>query len=87
MSSESFRPDFDEMYRDETSVDGFPASTPWDIGAPQPVVQQLVAFGALRVDYLGPTTYGAHFTPEMFANRPETSSSREFEERTRPGVA
>jgi hypothetical protein len=34
--------DFDELYRDERSVDGLSALTAWDIGEPQPVVQQLV---------------------------------------------
>jgi hypothetical protein len=35
--------DFDELYRDQRSLDGLPALTPWDIGKPQPVVQQRVA--------------------------------------------
>ena len=43
MANKIDRPDFDELYRDERSVDGLPALTPWDIGGPQPVVQQLVA--------------------------------------------
>jgi SAM-dependent methyltransferase len=53
-------PDFDELYRDEWSVDGLPASTPWDIGGPQPAVQQLVAYGALRGEVLDPGTGPGH---------------------------
>jgi len=47
MANQSGRPDFDELYRDDQSVDGLPALTPWDIGGPQPVVEQLVAYGVL----------------------------------------
>ena len=39
---------FEEMYRDERVTHGLPAATPWDIGGPQPVVQQLVAFGGVH---------------------------------------
>ena len=39
---------FDEAYRDERVAHGLPAATPWDIGGPQPVVQQLVALGAIK---------------------------------------
>ncbi|EUA00272.1 methyltransferase domain protein [Mycobacterium kansasii 824] len=39
---------FEEMYRDDRVAHGLPAATPWDIGGPQPVVQQLVALGAIR---------------------------------------
>ncbi|QUR67724.1 class I SAM-dependent methyltransferase [Mycobacterium spongiae] len=53
-------PDFDQLYRDERLVGGLPASTPWDIGGPQPVVQQLVAFGALRSEVLDPGTGPGH---------------------------
>jgi SAM-dependent methyltransferase len=52
--------DFDELYRDDRSVDGLPALTPWDIGGPQPVVQQLVAYGALRGEVLDPGTGPGH---------------------------
>lgn len=38
---------FEEMYRDDRVAHGLPAATPWDIGGPQPVVQQLVALGAI----------------------------------------
>jgi hypothetical protein len=37
MANEVGRPDFGQLYRDERSVDGLPALTPWDIGGPQPV--------------------------------------------------
>jgi SAM-dependent methyltransferase len=52
--------DFDELYRDDLSVDGLPTLTPWDIGGPQPVVQQLVAYGALRGEVLDPGTGPGH---------------------------
>ncbi len=52
--------DFDELYRDERSIDGLPALTPWDIGGPQPVIQQLVAYGALRGEVLDPGTGPGH---------------------------
>ena len=54
MANKIDRPDFDQLYRDERSVDGLPALTPWDIGGPQPVVQQLVAYGAVRGEVLDP---------------------------------
>ena len=38
---------FEEMYRDDRMSHGLPAATPWDIGGPQPVVQRLVALGAI----------------------------------------
>jgi len=53
-------PDFDRLYRDERSVEGLPALTPWDIGGPQPVVQQLVAYGAVRGEVLDPGTGPGH---------------------------
>lgn len=53
-------PDFDQLYRDERSVEGLPALTPWDIGGPQPVVQQLVAYGAVRGEVLDPGTGPGH---------------------------
>ena len=37
-----------------------PESTPWDIGGPQPAVQQLVAYGALRGTVLDPGTGPGH---------------------------
>ena len=60
MADKIDRPDFDELYRDERSVDGLPALTPWDIGEPQPVVQQLVAYGAVRGEVLDPGTGPGH---------------------------
>ncbi|MCW2652977.1 MAG: methyltransferase [Mycobacterium sp.] len=60
MANEVDRPDFDQLYRDERVVDGLPALTPWDIGGPQPVVQQLVAFGGLRGEVLDPGTGPGH---------------------------
>src|SRR6201997_4000865 len=47
---------FEEMYRDDRLSHGLPTATPWDIGGPQPVVQQLVARGALKGEGLGPRT-------------------------------
>lgn len=51
---------FEEMYRDERISHGLPAATPWDIGGPQPVVQQLVALGAVRGEVLDPGTGPGH---------------------------
>ncbi|MBI2699417.1 MULTISPECIES: class I SAM-dependent methyltransferase [Mycobacterium] len=51
---------FEESYRDERVVRGLPAATPWDIGGPQPVVQQLVALGAVRGEVLDPGTGPGH---------------------------
>src|SRR5271154_5063266 len=47
---------FEEMYRDERTSHGLPAATPWDIGGPQPVVQQLVALGVIKGEVLDPGT-------------------------------
>ncbi len=51
---------FEEMYRDERLSHGLPAATPWDIGGPQPVVQRLVALGAVRGEVLDPGTGPGH---------------------------
>lgn len=51
---------FEEMYRDEQVAHGLPAATPWDIGGPQPVVQQLVALGAVKGEVLDPGTGPGH---------------------------
>src|SRR5581483_5177018 len=48
------------MYRDDRVAHGLPAATPWDIGGPQPVVQQLVALGAVKGDVLDPGTGPGH---------------------------
>lgn len=60
MSNENTRPDFDQMYRGEQASDGVPMLTPWDIGGPQPIVQELVAYGALRGEVLDPGTGPGH---------------------------
>ncbi len=51
---------FEEMYRDDRTSHGLPAATPWDIGGPQPVVQRLVALGAIRGEVLDPGTGPGH---------------------------
>jgi SAM-dependent methyltransferase len=51
---------FEEMYRDERTSHGLPTATPWDIGGPQPVVQQLVALGAVKGEVLDPGTGPGH---------------------------
>src|ERR1700740_1117995 len=51
---------FEEMYRDERMQHGLPTATPWDIGGPQSVVQQLVALGAVRGEVLDPGTGPGH---------------------------
>ncbi|MUM34703.1 class I SAM-dependent methyltransferase [Mycobacterium sp. CBMA361] len=48
------------MYRDERTSHGLPVATPWDIGGPQPVVQQLVALGAITGEVLDPGTGPGH---------------------------
>lgn len=48
------------MYRDDRTSHGLPTATPWDIGGPQPVVQQLVALGAVRGEVLDPGTGPGH---------------------------
>jgi SAM-dependent methyltransferase len=56
----SIRPEFDHMYRSDEGSHGLPAATPWDIGAPQPVIEKLVAYGAVRGDVLDPGTGPGH---------------------------
>jgi SAM-dependent methyltransferase len=51
---------FDESYRDDRRSHGLPTATPWDIGGPQPVVQQLVAVGAIKGEVLDPGTGPGH---------------------------
>jgi SAM-dependent methyltransferase len=51
---------FEDMYRDERTSHGLPTATPWDIGGPQPVVQQLVALGAVNGEVLDPGTGPGH---------------------------
>ncbi|HZU47659.1 MAG TPA: class I SAM-dependent methyltransferase [Mycobacterium sp.] len=58
-------PTFEELYRGERSEQGL---VPWDIGGPQPVVQQLVAFGGVRGEVLDPGTgpgyHAIHFAAQ-----------------------
>jgi SAM-dependent methyltransferase len=51
---------YETMYRDQLSAHGLPAATPWDIGGPQQVVQQLVAVGAVKGEVLDPGTGPGH---------------------------
>src|ERR1700740_3702576 len=51
---------FEEMYRDDRMQHGLPAAPPWDIGGPQPGVQQLVALGAIKGEVLDPGTGPGH---------------------------
>jgi SAM-dependent methyltransferase len=51
---------FEEMYRNDRVSYGLPTATPWDIGGPQPVVQQLVALGAIKGEVLDPGTGPGH---------------------------
>lgn len=53
-------PDFEALYRDAPPEQNAPASIPWDIGGPQPAVQQLVAYGAVRGEVLDPGTGPGH---------------------------
>jgi SAM-dependent methyltransferase len=68
MTNQSSEPDFDALYRDEQLAEGLPAATPWDIGGPQPVVQQLVAYGGLRGEVLDPGTGPGHHAIYYAAN-------------------
>ena len=45
--------DFESLYGEAEETEGL---IPWDIGGPQPVVQQLVAYGAIRGEVLDPGT-------------------------------
>lgn len=51
---------FEEIYRADQTARGLPASTPWDIGGPQPAVRRLVALGAIRGAVLDPGTGPGH---------------------------
>lgn len=51
---------FDDVYRDGRTANGLPAATPWDIGGPQPVIEQLVALGAIKGEVLDPGTGPGH---------------------------
>jgi SAM-dependent methyltransferase len=51
---------YETMYRNEQFSHGLPAATPWDIGGPQQVVQQLVAVGAIKGEVLDPGTGPGH---------------------------
>ncbi len=51
---------FDRLYGDSRAEADLPALAPWDIGGPQPAVQQLVAYGALRGEVLDPGTGPGH---------------------------
>jgi SAM-dependent methyltransferase len=54
-----------------TVTSGRWAALPWDIGEPQPVVKQLVAYGAVRGEVLDPGTgpghYAIHFASKGYA--------------------
>ncbi|WP_458690348.1 class I SAM-dependent methyltransferase [Nocardia tengchongensis] len=56
----SAQPDFEALYRDASSEQDAASFIPWDIGGPQPVVQQLVAHGAVRGEVLDPGTGPGH---------------------------
>src|SRR6201984_1966101 len=51
---------FEEMYRDSRTAHGLPVAPPWDIGGPQPVVQQLVSRGVIKGEVLDPGTGPGH---------------------------
>ncbi|MEO6794049.1 MAG: class I SAM-dependent methyltransferase [Mycobacterium sp.] len=51
---------FEEIYRDDHTARGLPASTPWDIGGAQPAVRRLVALGAIKGAVLDPGTGPGH---------------------------
>src|SRR6185312_11562785 len=51
---------FDKLYGGQSPAADAPPLAPWDIGGPQPVVEQLVAYGALRGEVLDPGTGPGH---------------------------
>jgi SAM-dependent methyltransferase len=51
---------YEKMYVNQQVSHGLPAATPWDIGGPQPVIQQLVALGAIKGEVLDPGTGPGH---------------------------
>jgi SAM-dependent methyltransferase len=51
---------YEKMYADQQASHGLPAATPWDIGGPQPVIEQLVALGAIKGEVLDPGTGPGH---------------------------
>ncbi|KZS72748.1 methyltransferase [Mycobacterium kansasii] len=53
MTTEANVAGFEPLYGDAELTDGL---IPWDIGGPQPVVEQLVAFGGIRGEVLDPGT-------------------------------
>jgi SAM-dependent methyltransferase len=53
MTDESVTAGFEELYGAQRTGE---VLVPWDIGGPQPVVQQLVAYGAVRGEVLDPGT-------------------------------
>jgi ubiquinone/menaquinone biosynthesis C-methylase UbiE len=59
-------PMFEELYGGEAQL-----PIPWDIGGPQPVVQQLVAYGAVRGEVLDPGTgpgyHAIHYAAHGFS--------------------
>jgi hypothetical protein len=61
-------PMFEELYGRERSSEQL---IPWDIGGPQPVVQQLVAYGAVRGEVLDPGTgpgyHAIHYASQGFS--------------------
>ncbi|WP_051407511.1 class I SAM-dependent methyltransferase [Nocardia sp. CNY236] len=60
MSRETIEPAYEKVYSEERSREALPALIPWDIGGPQPVVQELVAHGAVRGEVLDPGTGPGH---------------------------
>jgi SAM-dependent methyltransferase len=59
---------FEPLYGEAEHTDGL---IPWDIGGPQPAVQQLVAYGAIRGEVLDPGTgpgyHAIHYASQGFS--------------------
>jgi SAM-dependent methyltransferase len=74
--------DFEALYGE--SEQGL---VPWDIGGPQPVVQQLVAFGGLRGDVLDPGTgpgyHAIHFASKGYSTTGVDGSQSAIEQARR----
>jgi SAM-dependent methyltransferase len=77
-------PMFERLYGGEQSTEGL---IPWDIGGPQPAVQQLVAYGAVRGEVLDPGTgpgyHAIHYASQGYSTTGIDGSPSAIEEAKR----
>jgi len=81
---------YEKLYADQQVAHGLPAATPRDIGGPQPVVQQLVALGAIKLEGLQSrfdTVVDCAFY-HVFSDVPEATRTyaRALHRATKPGA-